>query len=99
VLVIEEKEERVRLKIFYTDVTQSVTIDPNGVMVKDMFTGEDTEAIRLDFAILVFDGKEKSHVTMEENSVRLDLAGGSVRFSVVQPRGVTLQPSGQQLKH
>ena len=99
VLVIEEKEERVRLKIFYADVIQSITINPDGIMVEDRFTGEGIEAIRVDYPMLVFDGKEEAGITMDGNSVRLGFADESVQFSVVLPEGVTLQRSGKQLNH
>jgi hypothetical protein len=99
VLVIEENPERVRLRIFYEDVIQGITIDPGGVTVEDRFTHTNLEAIRVDCPMLVFDGKEETSISMDADSVRLGLSGKSIRFSVVQPKGLTLQRSGRPLKH
>jgi len=99
VTVMEETPKRVQFKVSYTGVSQTITIDQTGVTVEDEITKDGVEAIRVYFPILVFDGKDKTKVVMEKNTVKLSLAGKSVKFTVMGPRGVTLQRSGKQLKH
>jgi rhamnogalacturonyl hydrolase YesR len=99
VLVLEETPERVRLRVFYDGVAQSITIDSSGVMVEDKIYKDGVEALRVDYPMLVFDGREETSITMNENSVRMGLAGKSVTFSLFLPEDVTLQRSGRQLNH
>jgi hypothetical protein len=99
VTVLEETPQRVRFQISYTNVSQTVTIDQAGVTVEDVITADGADAARVYFPMLVFDGKDETKVAMDGNTVTLELAGKSVKFTVLEPQGLMLQRSGEQLTH
>lgn len=96
---IEESLERVQLQICYTDVCQTITVDATGVTVEDVITKEGVDAVKVYFPMLVFDGKDKTKVNMDEDKVSLNLAGESVTFTVLEPKGARLKRSGKELDH
>ncbi len=99
VTVLEETPQRVQFQVSYTGVSQTITVDRTGVTVEDVITRDGVDAIRVYYPMLIFDGKDRTKVVMDKNAVRLTLAGKSVNFTVMEPKGVTLQRSGKQLKH
>jgi hypothetical protein len=96
---VEETPDRVRFSIVYPGVSQTFTLDRTGVTVEDVITAEGADAIRVTYPMLVFDGQDQTTVAMDNNTVKLSLAGKHVRFTVVEPEGVMLQRSGQPVKH
>ena len=99
VTVLEETPWRVRFQVAYSGASQNVTIDENGVTVEDAITLDGVDAMRVTYPMLVFDGQDKTKVEMNKNAVTLTLAGKSVNFTVLEPKGLKLQRSGKQLKH
>ncbi len=99
VRVLGETPQRVQFRVSYSGVSQTVTVDRTGVTVADEITVDRVDAIRVYYPMLVFDGKDRTKVVMDKNTVKLTLAGKSVRFTVIEPRGVTLQRGAKQLKH
>jgi hypothetical protein len=79
-------------------VVQTLTVDRGGVTVEDVVTDADASAVRVTFPMLVFDGENRTDVAMGKCRDP-ELAGKGVRFTVVEPQGVTLKRSGKQLKH
>ncbi|MCP4374928.1 MAG: hypothetical protein GY794_01910, partial [bacterium] len=66
---------------------------------EDVITAKGADAIRVSYPMLVFDGKDRTKVAMDKNAVKLTLAGKSVKFTVLEPSGVTLRRNDKQLKH
>lgn len=110
--VLSETPDRAAVRITYADVstkspnpasalrlTTTITVTPAGVTVEDEVAGAKIEAMRTAWPMLVFDGLEKTGVQIEGSSATLRLNGRGVRFEVLEPRNVTLQRSGQVLKH
>ncbi len=99
VTVLEQLPQRVRFQVSYSAVTQTVTVDQTGVTVEDEITKDGVDAIRVCYPMLVFDGRDKTKVVMAKDTVQLSLADKSVNFTVIEPKGVTLQRTGKQLSH
>jgi rhamnogalacturonyl hydrolase YesR len=99
VTVLEETPQRVRFQVTYSGASQNVTIDKDGVTVEDTATLAGVDAVRVYYPVLVFDGKDETKVGMDKNAINLTLAGKSVAFEVLEPKGVVLRRSGKQLKH
>ena len=97
--VLEESPARVRFRVTYPEVVQTITVNSDGVTVEDLVTVTDTEAMRVTFPMLVFDGATKTAVTMKNNAVTLTLADKSVNFAIIEPNAVKLKRSGKELKH
>jgi len=99
VTVLEETAQRAGFRVSYAGVRQTITVDQTGVSVEDEITIDGVDAIRVYYPMLVFDGRDKTKVVMNRNTVKLSLAGKSVKFTVTEPKGAILQRSGKQLKH
>ena len=101
--ILKEETEVVRFRVIYdlstVRLTETVTINREGVTVEDVVDSDRVEAMRVYYPMLVFDGKDRTVVDMKGNTVRLTLKGKSVRFSILEPRDLTLKRSGTKLKH
>jgi rhamnogalacturonyl hydrolase YesR len=96
---LEESPDRVRFRVTYPGVTQTMTVDRNGVTVEDLVTVDGIDAMRITLPMLVFDGENRTDVKLKGDAVTLTLAGKSVNFAVVEPKAVKLQRSGEELRH
>jgi hypothetical protein len=103
VQILDESPSRVRFRVTYdlrpAILTETISIDPNGVTVEDVITGDKIEAMRVHYPMLVFDGQNKTRIDMKGNTVKLTLAGKSVRFTILEPATARLTRAGKQLKH
>ncbi|QBG47594.1 hypothetical protein EGM51_09370 [Verrucomicrobia bacterium S94] len=97
VQTLEEEPGKVCFKVNYPELSQTITIDKDGVTVEDVI--KSSEGIRVSFPALVYDGKEHSVVEMVENQLSLMLEGKGVTFTVLEPQGLELKRSGVELNH
>ena len=96
---LEESADVVRFKVVYPEVTQTLTIDKDGVTVEDVVTAPNAGSIRVSFPMLVFDGKERTKVELKDSQLHLSLNGKTIHFTVLEPSGLRLKRSGKELKH
>ncbi len=108
--ILEQSPGRVRFRVVYRTLeerpteagvrlTETFTLDGQGVTVEDQFDGAAVRRMRVTYPMLVFDGQEKTKIDISGNRVSLELDGRGVRFSVLQPQGVVLRRSGTTLAH
>jgi len=93
---IKPRKDRATLAL---RLTETITVEPNGVTVEDELSGGDIQAMRVYYPMLVFDGLEKTKVQMEGNTVALKLGSRGVRFTILEPRNAILQRTGKTLVH
>ncbi len=80
-------------------VTQTFTLERKSVTVEDELTGGDVQRMRVYYPMLVFDGLERTQVTLDGPAVSLKLAGRGILFEILKPQGVRLQRTGELLTH
>jgi hypothetical protein len=80
-------------------VTETITVEPSGVTVRDEIKGDIVKAMRISFPMLVFDGLKKTQVHLWQNVLEMKMDGRGVRFEIFEPAGVTLERSRKELKH
>lgn len=94
--ILEETNKKVRFEIKYNfqpsglKLTQSYTVEPSGVTVEDEFTGVVQDAMKVDFLMLTWNGKDSTHVSLNGNQATLELEGKGVRFTLLEPANKTL---------
>ena len=97
--VIEESQKRTQFKVVYPDVTQIITVDNKGITVEDVVTAQDVQAMRVSFPMLVFDGQERTNVSLKRNKLNLNLRDENIRFEVLEPRRAELTRLSNELIH
>ena len=97
--ILEQSPTRVRFRVTYPKVVQTITVDHAGVTIEDVVTADGVDAMRISFPMLVFDGKNETTVELKDNAVRLTLDEKSVHFAVTEPAELKLQRSGKRLPH
>ena len=97
--ILEEMPAQVRFQIIYSDVMQEITVNHVGVTIEDTVTKNGIDAMRVYYPMLVFDGKNRTEVSMKDNLVKLTLQDKNIVFTVLEPKGAQLQRSGNPLKH
>jgi len=84
--VLEESKDRVAFKVVYdleegVSISETISIENNSVVVENKIEGADGKK-RLTWPMIVFDGKDKTKVTNDEQSMKLELAGNAIAFKV-----------------
>lgn len=79
-------------------VAETIVLEPAGVTITDELTGK-VEKVRISWPMLIFDGEEKTKVTIEGSTATLDLREHGVRFTILEPTGTPLQRSRKTLNH
>jgi hypothetical protein len=104
--ILEESPSQVRFRVVYegdfdgaSRITESLTVEPNGVTVEDVVEGKDIKGMRVYYPMLVFDGLEETKVRLEGSELTLSLRDGKVHFELLEPSGVKLVRSGTRLDH
>lgn len=104
--ILEEKPERVRFRVVYSEpfggatrISELLTVEPSGVTVEDSVEGEGIKRMRVYYPMLVFDGLQATKVQFRGSEVALRLRDGGVRFSILEPEQLPLQPTGTRLDH
>lgn len=100
---LKQNADSVSFRVAYktldnVSITQAITLDHEGVTVRDEISG-DTEALRITWPMLVFDGQQEAQVNQNHDSIQLTLDGRSVKFSVLEPSRVKINRGGQRIKH
>ncbi len=97
--VLEESLKRTRLKVIYPEVTQTITIDKNGVEVEDIITAQGAESVRVSFPMLVSDGMNNTNIKINKNKLSLSIDDKDHYFTVLSPKRLKLQRSNEALTH
>ncbi|MBM4156191.1 MAG: hypothetical protein FJ221_14370 [Lentisphaerae bacterium] len=74
------------------------TVRRDGVTVEESIAG-DVDAMRVEWPMLVFDGRTRTGVRLEGSAVEARLDGRGVRFAVLEPAGVVLRREGREVPH
>ena len=93
--VLGETRFRLTYEIEGVTITETIAVEPSGVTVEDSIKG--AKAMRVYYPMLVTDGLEEAKVEMAKNTVNLSMRDGSVRFEVLEPKGVELKRTGVRL--
>lgn len=80
-------------------ITETITVEPDGVTIEDQVQGPGVEAIRVTFPLLVFDGQSETDVRSDGNVIWLALDGRGVRCVALEPPEGTWTRSGQTVGH
>lgn len=100
--VLDETPLRASFRVTFEGpvrITETVTVDPDGVTVEDVIEGEGASAMRVYYPLLVSDGTEEAKVDLAGNSVTLALWDGKIRYRLIEPSGVELKRTGVRLNH
>ncbi|ADE53835.1 glycoside hydrolase family 88/105 protein [Coraliomargarita akajimensis] len=99
VSIVESSADKVTFKVTYPEASQTITVDPSGVTVKDEIAAKSADRFGVRFPALVFDGMERSEIALNGNQASVRLDGRGVEFSVVEPTGLELKRSGKEVAH
>jgi hypothetical protein len=101
--ILAESSQAVRFRLTYdlppVRLTETITVDSEGVTVEDDVAGGEGDAMRVYYPMLVFDGRDRTKVELSGASVKLTMAGRSVRFTILVPKDAKLHRTGKELKH
>jgi hypothetical protein len=101
--ILAESPRKVRFRLTYdlppVRLAETITVDSEGVTVEDIVTGARGDTMRVYYPMLVFDGRDRTKVKISGASVKLTLAGKSVRFTILVPKDAKLRRAGKELKH
>lgn len=109
VKVLEENTDAVRFSITYdlnningmpdqVTITETFLIADGAITVTSEFKGMKGKK-RINWPMLVFDGKENVEVGLKDSEVSLELRGKGVHFSILEPENVKLERSGRPIKY
>ncbi len=79
-------------------VRSTYAVRREGVTVEESIEG-DVDAMRIEWPMLVFDGRARTDVRMNGNVVEARLDGRGVRFAVLEPAGAVLRREGREIPH
>ncbi len=79
-------------------LSSTYTVRGEGVTVEELIAG-DVDAMRIEWPMLVFDGRTRTDVRMEGNAVEARLDGRGMRFAVLDPPGAILRREGREIPH
>jgi hypothetical protein len=80
-------------------LTETITVQEDRVIIEDRIGGLNGGPIRVAYPMLVFDGRERTEVVINGNSVALRKQGRGVRFTILQPQDAQLRRTGEQIPH
>lgn len=103
VRVLETSPDQVVFDVAYEvagiTIRETVSVDADGVTVEDELTGKEIQEMVIEYPMLVFDGRERTRIQMDGNSISLNLNGKGHAFSVLQPEGAVLTRHNREIKH
>ena len=79
-------------------LNSTYTVRRDGVTVEESVAG-DVDAMRIEWPMLVSDGRDRTDVRMKDHAVEARLGGRGVRFTVLNPYGMTLRREGREIPH
>lgn len=105
VAILEQKPEIVKFEISFAGefaglsrITQQITIDSEGVLVKDNLTGK-IKGMRVYYPMLVEDGEEKTRIKIKDNQLNLFLRDGGLVFKAIYPPKSIIKRCGNHLSY
>ncbi|MCP4785804.1 MAG: hypothetical protein GY903_06595 [Fuerstiella sp.] len=90
---------RATYSLEHVTVEQTIVINKHGVTVTDEVEGESVRAVETRFPALVFNGRDRTGISIDGKRATLALEGKTHTFTVLEPRGAKLKRTGKKLKH
>ncbi len=97
--ILEQQPACVRFRVTYDRITtQTILVEPTGVTITDELSAPG-DRMQITWPMLIDDGAGQTQVEMAGNSISLRLRGRGIRFTMIEPAGVTLTRAGKSLGH